>query len=329
MLIRGARQVGKTWLMREFGRTHFTSVAYVNFDDNARMRALFDGDFDIPRLLAGLRLGSGVKITPGTLLVFDEVQETPQALSSLKYFRENAPEYATLASGSRLGIALHAGASSPVGKVDFMDLQPMCYREVLAALEQEEMAALLRSPDWALRSVRRALRGAIETGAPEKSHLIGLFVFHPLQVFFKSTPFSSRFIPTFPYLSRSLSRKPGYIVPTASHKTVTSPACAGRLLVVTLFPVFADVAAVDVLQRGEIGLGEPCARRPVAQEIAYHFGMREEELVVAVVGSDHRSFRPRHPSPRGRRQRFPGSRESFGTGQGRSHRSKVFPMSWR
>jgi predicted AAA+ superfamily ATPase len=150
MLIRGARQVGKTWLMREFGRAYFTSMAYVNFDNNARMRTLFDGDFDIPRLLAGLQLETGVKITPETLLVFDEVQEVPQALSSLKYFRENAPNYAILASGSLLGIALHAGTSFPVGKVDFMDLRPMCYREVLEALGQEEMATLLRSPDWAL-----------------------------------------------------------------------------------------------------------------------------------------------------------------------------------
>lgn len=150
MLIRGARQVGKTWLMREFGRKHFASVAYVNFDNNARMRALFEGDFDIPRLLAGLQLESGVKITPETLLVFDEVQETPQALSSLKYFCENAPEYAILASGSLLGVALHAGTSFPVGKVDFMDLRPMCFSEVLAALGQEEAAALLKSPDWRL-----------------------------------------------------------------------------------------------------------------------------------------------------------------------------------
>jgi predicted AAA+ superfamily ATPase len=150
LLIRGARQVGKTWLMREFGRLHFASVAYVNFDNNARMRALFEGDFDIARLLAGLQLEANVKITPETLLVFDEIQETPQALSSLKYFRENAPEYAILASGSLLGVALHTGTSFPVGKVDFMDLRPMCFAEVLEALRQAEMAALLRSPDWAL-----------------------------------------------------------------------------------------------------------------------------------------------------------------------------------
>jgi predicted AAA+ superfamily ATPase len=136
--------------MREFGRRHFASVAYVNFDNNARMRTLFEGDFDIPRLLAGLQLESGVKITPETLLVFDEVQETPQALSSLKYFRENAPEYAILASGSLPGVALHARTSFPVGKVDFMDLRPMCLSEMLDALGQGEKASLLRSPDWTL-----------------------------------------------------------------------------------------------------------------------------------------------------------------------------------
>jgi predicted AAA+ superfamily ATPase len=152
MVIRGARQVGKTWLMREFGREHFASVAYVNFDNNARMRTLFAGDFDIPRLLAGLQMEARVKITPETLLIFDEVQEVPQALASLKYFRENAPAQPILASGSMLGIALHEGTSFPVGKVDFMDLRPMDFREFLEATDAVELAELLRGtpPDWSL-----------------------------------------------------------------------------------------------------------------------------------------------------------------------------------
>jgi len=152
LVIRGARQVGKTWLMQTFGREQFPCVAYVNFDNNARMRTLFEGDFDIPRLLAGLQLETGVKITPETLLVFDEAQEAPRALASLKYFRENAPEYAILASGSMLGIALHEGTSFPVGKVDFLDLRPLDFDEVLDALGAAELAELLRrpKPDWTL-----------------------------------------------------------------------------------------------------------------------------------------------------------------------------------
>jgi len=152
LLIRGARQVGKTWLMREFGRENFSSVAYINFDNNPRMRALFEGGFEIPRLLAGLQLEARTTITPETLLIFDEVQEVPQALASLKYFRENAPAQPVLASGSMLGIALHEGTSFPVGKVDFLDLRPMDFRETLDALGETELAGLLRAtpPDWSL-----------------------------------------------------------------------------------------------------------------------------------------------------------------------------------
>ena len=123
LIIRGARQVGKTWLMKEFGNTHFENMAYVNFDNNERMKILFDGDYDIPRLIEGLQIESGEKINPQTtLMVFDEVQEVPKALSSLKYFYENAPEYAIVAGGSLLGVALHKGTSLPVGKVDFCHL---------------------------------------------------------------------------------------------------------------------------------------------------------------------------------------------------------------
>jgi len=152
LVIRGARQVGKTWLMQTFGREHFPSVAYVNCDNNARMRTLFEGDFDIPRLLAGLQLETGVKITPETLLIFDEAQEAPKALASLKYFNENAPEHPILASGSMLGIALHEGTSFPVGKVDFLDLRPLDFDETLEALGAAELAGLLcqPKPDWTL-----------------------------------------------------------------------------------------------------------------------------------------------------------------------------------
>lgn len=151
LIIRGARQVGKTWLMQEFGRRYFDKVAYINFENNARMKTLFAGDFDIPRILLGLEVETDMQISPrDTLLIFDEIQEVPQALTSLKYFRENAPEYSILAAGSLLGVALHAGSSFPVGKVDFMDLHPMNYLEFLAATGNDRLLDLLKSRNWDL-----------------------------------------------------------------------------------------------------------------------------------------------------------------------------------
>ncbi len=151
LLIRGARQVGKTWLMREFGRTHYDQVAYINFDSNARMQRLFEGDFNIERLISGLVIEAGVSMdAQKTLIIFDEIQETPKALSSLKYFYENAPEYQIIAAGSLLGVALHRGTSFPVGKVDFLDLYPLNFAEFLQALEKTELLKLLEKKDWPL-----------------------------------------------------------------------------------------------------------------------------------------------------------------------------------
>lgn len=120
MIIRGARQVGKTWLMQEFGRTAFERCAYINFDRNERMHNLFSGDFDVDRILRGLAIESGVEIDPeNTLIILDEIQEVPAALQSLKYFCEdNRHSYYILAAESLLGIAMHEGTSFPVGKVD-------------------------------------------------------------------------------------------------------------------------------------------------------------------------------------------------------------------
>lgn len=148
MIIRGARQVGKTWLMKEFGKTCFSKTAYINFDANERMRSVFAGSLDIPRLLQALNAETGIDIQPAdTLLIFDEVQEVPRALASLKYFNENAPEYAVVAAGSLLGIALHEGTSFPVGKVDFMDLYPLNFREFLEACGENRFAAMLVQDD--------------------------------------------------------------------------------------------------------------------------------------------------------------------------------------
>lgn len=150
MIIRGARQVGKTWLMREFGRTTFEKCAYINFDRNERMRHLFSGDFDVDRLLKGLAIESGVEIDPeNTLIILDEIQEVPSALQSLKYFCEDdRHNYFILAAGSLLGIAMHEGTSFPVGKVDAMDLYPLSFTEFLSATGNDQLLALLEQQDF-------------------------------------------------------------------------------------------------------------------------------------------------------------------------------------
>ena len=151
LILRGARQVGKTWLMREFGRLHFDKMAYVNFDNNERMAALFEGDLGIPRLITALQIETGILITASdTLIIFDEIQEVPRALTALKYFNENAPEYAVIAAGSLLGVALHKGTSFPVGKVDFLDLYPMSYTEFLSVIESSDLIELLNKQDFDL-----------------------------------------------------------------------------------------------------------------------------------------------------------------------------------
>ena len=154
LVIEGARQVGKTWLMKEFGSQAYEKVIYVNFDSNARMSELFSSDFDIKRIIVGLELYSDIKITPeNTLIIFDEIQEVPKALSSLKYFCENAPEYHIICAGSLLGIALHQGTSFPVGKVDFLKLYPLSFKEFLMACDKEKYVKLIDSFDYEMISV--------------------------------------------------------------------------------------------------------------------------------------------------------------------------------
>ena len=149
MIIEGARQVGKTWLMKEFGQQAYADTVYINFDSNSRMAELFASDLDTERLIMGLELYAGHKIDPdNTLLIFDVVQEVPRALSSLKYFYENAPQYHIVCAGSLLGIALHQGTSFPVGKVDFMNLYPLSFREFLMANGQERFAELIDKRDF-------------------------------------------------------------------------------------------------------------------------------------------------------------------------------------
>lgn len=151
LIIEGARQVGKTWLMREFGRQAYTDTVYINFDSNSRMAELFTSDLDTDRLIMGLELYAGRKIDPdNTLLIFDEVQEVPRALASLKYFYENAPQYHIVCAGSLLGIALHEGTSFPVGKVDFLKLYPLSFREFLMATDKGRFAKLLDKQDFGM-----------------------------------------------------------------------------------------------------------------------------------------------------------------------------------
>ena len=154
LIIRGARQVGKTGLMKEFGEKNYEKCAYINFDDNSRMEQLFSGDFDIERIIQGLKIEAGVNIEPeNTLIIFDEVQETPKALTSLKYFYENAKQYHIIAAGSLLGVAMHEGTSFPVGKVDFLDLCPLNFFEFLKALGEDELVDLIYKNDTELITV--------------------------------------------------------------------------------------------------------------------------------------------------------------------------------
>lgn len=149
LIIEGARQVGKTWLMKEFGKQAYTDTVYINFDSNTRMADLFAVDLDTDRLILGLELYAGRKIdSDNTLLIFDEVQEVPKALASLKYFYENAPQYHIVCAGSLLGIALHQGTSFPVGKVDFLKLYPLSFSEFLMATGNERFAKLLKKQDF-------------------------------------------------------------------------------------------------------------------------------------------------------------------------------------
>ena len=151
LIIEGARQVGKTWLMKEFGKEAYDNVVYINFDSNTQMANLFSLDYNIERLIKGLELYSNEKILPtSTLIIFDEIQEVPNALESLKYFNENAPEYDIICAGSLLGIALHQGTSFPVGKVEFLNLYPLSYVEFLRAINKEQFAKLLIEKDYEL-----------------------------------------------------------------------------------------------------------------------------------------------------------------------------------
>ena len=145
LIIRGARQVGKTWLMQEFGKTQYKKTIYINFENNDLMCEHFSKDLDTQRIINGLELEYSAIDAQNTLIILDEIQECPKALTALKYFYENNPEYHIVAAGSLLGVALHENISFPVGKVDFLDLYPLSFLEFLEALGENSFAELLNN----------------------------------------------------------------------------------------------------------------------------------------------------------------------------------------
>jgi len=148
LIVHGARQVGKTWLVKELGKTSYEKTARIDFLNNARMKTLFEQDLNTERILQGLKAESGVDITPGNTLIFlDEIQAVPAALTALKYFYEDMPQYHIVVAGSLLGITANQGSSFPVGKVDFLNLYPLSFREFLVALGEEQLARLFDSED--------------------------------------------------------------------------------------------------------------------------------------------------------------------------------------
>ena len=149
LILRGARQVGKTWLLKKFGATCYKNCVYVNFEDAPQLRELFRKDFDIQRIINVLEIYTGEKVVAGhTLIIFDEIQAAERALTSLKYFYEKAPEQHLVAAGSLLGISMPYKASFPVGKVDFLDLHPLSFSEFLTALQEEALGKILQNNDW-------------------------------------------------------------------------------------------------------------------------------------------------------------------------------------
>ena len=154
LIIKGARQVGKTWLMKEFGNRAYKKVAYVSFDNAPRLESLFKQDMDIKRILDGLSIEVGFTIpAEDTLIIFDEIQENPLALTSLKYFHENAPEYDIIAAGSLLGVAHHKGTGFPVGKVEYLDLYPLSFHEFLLAIGENQLLDIITNNNFEMQKI--------------------------------------------------------------------------------------------------------------------------------------------------------------------------------
>ncbi|WP_302555640.1 ATP-binding protein [Leyella stercorea] len=157
LILQGARQVGKTYILKEFGAREYSEVVYINCDDNNDMQNMFV-DYDIDRIIRSMSAISGISIKPSTtLLILDEIQEVERGLASLKYFCEKAPEYHVAVAGSLLGITLHEGTSFPVGKVDMLYMYPMDFEEFLLAMGKEQLVELLRNNSWAALTPLRGM----------------------------------------------------------------------------------------------------------------------------------------------------------------------------
>ncbi len=153
LIIEGARQVGKTWLMKEFGKQYYKQFVYLHFDNNPELAAIFENDYKIPRLVEAFEILSGTKIdSKNTLIIFDEIQECPRALTSLKYFNENAEKYDIIAAGSLLGLIHHEGTGFPVGKVSFLNLYPMDFFEFAMAIGENRLIELIEKKDFQMIS---------------------------------------------------------------------------------------------------------------------------------------------------------------------------------
>lgn len=149
LVIEGARQVGKTWLVKDFGTRYYKNIAYINFEEQVYLRDLFKVDFDTERILGAISAATHTTITPGETLIFlDEIQEAANGITALKYFNENAPDQHVIVAGSLLGLELHRRSSFPVGKVQFLTLRPMCFLEFLDAVGETRLAQFIESKNW-------------------------------------------------------------------------------------------------------------------------------------------------------------------------------------
>lgn len=148
LIVRGARQVGKTWLILDFAGKAYNKYVYVNFEEDDVLNQVFENDFDIERIINTISIRKDTDVDTDTLLIFDEIQAAPRGVTSLKYFCEKARQYHVIAAGSLLGIAMHQTDSFPVGKVDFVDLAPLSFHEFLLAMGEKRIASLLEKRDW-------------------------------------------------------------------------------------------------------------------------------------------------------------------------------------
>lgn len=154
LIVRGARQVGKTWLLQEFGRTSYAKFIYVNFEETPALQTIFTNDFDIERIITVLQIHAQTTITAeDTLIILDEIQSAERGVTSLKYFCEKAPQYHVVAAGSLLGMGLHGQVSFPVGKVDFLDLRPLSFSEFLLSQNEKALVEALTAKNWSVLSI--------------------------------------------------------------------------------------------------------------------------------------------------------------------------------